>query len=543
MNYRSVAVAVGRSGARKSRAKHWSTWALLVFVLSFVTSVAAGTAPAGASTRARGGQLTYATFWASLDPASPLFSGSISAPGAMIYDQLFYSVTAGVLYNKKQPALTPGLATGYAYSDNLKHLDIYLRHGVKFQDGTPFNAAAVEFNIHRDETTTNQSTPFLTDITSITTKGNYTVVLRLSHSDGNLINTFGEYTDAYMVSPTSLASMGASQFAITPVGAGPFKVTSDNVGVSMTLAAWPGYWDAKHRYLSQVTLNGSVAVAGDTVEYADLESGAVQGFYDGSSSSPQVLEGASSNPNITTVKDAGFGFGYLQLNTVAAPFNNLLAREAIDYCTDRSSITQNIFGGLRQPVYVLSAPAVQYFPKGGSKASSFPYPFNESKGTGIVQQLGGLKFTMLTPTSGIGLLLDEALSQEWEQCGMTVKLQPESNTNLQQLRTTGEYQILEGANGGWKNPYVEVQPLSEPSSSFDIDGVNNATLTNLIDATDYTINQTVLAKLWARVYAQEDVLAVNIPLFSAVTYYFRSPEVHGLSFTSNTTFFNHAWVS
>ncbi|MBO0692174.1 MAG: hypothetical protein J2P58_04690, partial [Acidimicrobiaceae bacterium] len=55
---------------------------------------------------------------------------------------------------KHGTTLWPDLATGYHYTNNNKTIAFNLRKGVKFTDGTPFNAAAVVYNWKRDLSTT-----------------------------------------------------------------------------------------------------------------------------------------------------------------------------------------------------------------------------------------------------------------------------------------------------------------------------------------------------------------------------------------------------
>ena len=69
-----------------------------------------------------------------------------------------------------------------------------------------------------------------------------------------------------MVSPTAYQSEGASQFGLMPIGAGPFKVTSNLAGVSINMNAWPGYYAAKTRYLSGLHFAG--IATGDRVKHS-----------------------------------------------------------------------------------------------------------------------------------------------------------------------------------------------------------------------------------------------------------------------------------
>src|SRR5216683_958108 len=106
-------------------------------------------------------------------PHSPSFMDAI-------YGELFELGSGGKIIDD--------LATGYAFSNGGKTVTIDLRHGVSFTDGTPFNAAAVAFNIKRDLASPCTCKPTTWTVTSITTPDPYTVVLNLAQPDGALIN-------------------------------------------------------------------------------------------------------------------------------------------------------------------------------------------------------------------------------------------------------------------------------------------------------------------------------------------------------------------
>src|ERR1700727_1335885 len=115
----------------------------------------------------------------------PQLNALPSATGYMspVFDTLLNENTQGMI--------SPGLATAWKFSGNGLALTLTLRPGVKFQDGTPMNAAAVKANILRGQTDkesviANQ----LTSISSIDAVNPTTVVLTLKTPDGALLGYF-----------------------------------------------------------------------------------------------------------------------------------------------------------------------------------------------------------------------------------------------------------------------------------------------------------------------------------------------------------------
>ncbi|MBO0713927.1 MAG: hypothetical protein J2P59_04155, partial [Acidimicrobiales bacterium] len=137
--------------------------------------------------------------WPSLDPGlDPQAAAEDDAYFQAIYGDLFQ------LNGKSQ--IVPDLATSYAFSNGGKTVTINLRHGVSFTDGTPFNAAAVQYNIQRDLNPANACAciPFF-PVSSVTTSGNYTVVLNLSRPFSPIISSFPEEPPNWIESPTAIA--------------------------------------------------------------------------------------------------------------------------------------------------------------------------------------------------------------------------------------------------------------------------------------------------------------------------------------------------
>ena len=475
-----------------------------------------------------------------LDPAAATFGNLTQQIGDEVYDPLFRNISAGP---GAGPVLHPALALSYAYTNDFKTLTLQLRHGVKFQDGTPFNAAAVVFSLQRDQQLLGTGSQYLTEVTSIVAKGSYTVVIKTSVPDSNLVVSFATEPDQFIVSPTAVNTEGATQFGLAPIGAGPFKVQSNTPAVSISLVAWPGYWDQKHRYLDGVNVLEGPQVAGDAVELTDVESGSLSEFFDAANGTPSVLQQGTSNANVKYTKGANLAYEFLVMNTYGAPFNNPLARQAIAYCTDRPSITTNLLDNFAKPAYILSGTAELFNPTTGIKAPKGSYPFDPAKGQAIVQQLGGLSFAFIVGTSAATQLQPTALQAQWLQCGIKATLAPESSSQSAQNEASGNYQMYLTENGGLYNNYTAVGKYSLPTSATDKYGFSNATVTNLINATGYTDTPAALQGIWTRIYGLEDQLAVNIPLFAASNYYFVTPNIHGVTFQANIAFLDNAWMS
>src|SRR6476619_5418643 len=113
------------------------------------SSTSGGNTPASSTAPKTGGSLTvlegagFAGDWpAGLDPATNINGAADQSYMDAVYGELFELGPKGKIIND--------LATGYSFSNDAKTITITLRQGVKFTDGTPFNADAVVWNIKRD---------------------------------------------------------------------------------------------------------------------------------------------------------------------------------------------------------------------------------------------------------------------------------------------------------------------------------------------------------------------------------------------------------
>jgi peptide/nickel transport system substrate-binding protein len=112
-------------------------------------SSSSSTAAPASTALKTGGSLTvfewngYSGDWpAGLDPATNINGAATQSQMNAVFGSLFELGPNGTII--------PDLATGYSFSNGGKTITLDIRQGVKFTDGTPFNAAAVAWNINRD---------------------------------------------------------------------------------------------------------------------------------------------------------------------------------------------------------------------------------------------------------------------------------------------------------------------------------------------------------------------------------------------------------
>lgn len=143
----------------------------------------------------------------------------------------------------------PCLAEKWDVSDDGLVYTFYLRKGVKFHDGTPFNAEAVKFNFDRqapENMLPNMSyAPLvLGDIENIEVVDEYTIRITLQQPSTPFLNNMAMSFSAAIASPTALKKY-ENDLMEHPVGTGPYKLVSWDRGQSMVLTTNEDYWGKK----------------------------------------------------------------------------------------------------------------------------------------------------------------------------------------------------------------------------------------------------------------------------------------------------------
>ncbi len=454
--------------------------------------------------------------WPTLDPAPATAETSEQPIFSAIYGELFQVTPKG--------ALAPELATGYTVSKNGLIVILHLRHGVKFQDGTPFNAAAVKFNFLRDASPSVGCLcqPFLTAISSIGTPDKYTVVLHLSRKYSPILATLATSMATFIVSPTALANEGAVAFGTHPVGAGPFAVVSDVPNATLSLRRWRGYWDKGSPHVNQVQF---VAVGSGTSAVSAVASGTSQ-IATGNAIGASDISTAKSQGGIHVVVQSPLNYYWIALNQNVAPFNNIAARQALYYATDSSVIAKSLLFGLGKPTQVLEGPGQSpYF---GTKVAGFP-AYDPTKAAALVKQLGGLSFTMQTiANSPVFVELADALQKMWAQAGITVTLDilahPAAVNNL----ITGNLQSQLDIYGIYLDPDLSLQTIIRCHATINKSYCNTA-VDNLLTQIEGTYDTATQLKYYNKLFKivnNSDFAA--LPLTTLPSAYIESPKLHGV---------------
>ena len=258
----------------------------------------------------------------------------------------------------------PWLATGWKVDQVKNSITLSLRKGVKFHDGTDFNAKAVKWCI--DQALTAKQ---LKGFKSVDVVDEHTVRVNVEKYQNNVFNLLAG-SNCNPVSPTAFEKKGAEWAKWNPVGTGPFKFVSFERGNKLTYAKWEGYWQKGRPYL-------------DGVEYLFIRDPMTQQAAMRASGSEKVhVLCVTSGEQVAMMKEQGFevltmSIGPTSLvpdsNNSDSPLSKLKVRQAVSYAINRDAIAKargfgfwkaaNQIPGPGQLGYVKDVPIGQYDPK------------------------------------------------------------------------------------------------------------------------------------------------------------------------------------
>jgi peptide/nickel transport system substrate-binding protein len=249
----------------------------------------------------------------------------------------------------------PWLAESWDISPDGLSYTFHLRQGISFQDGTPFNAEAVKYNLDRimdPATQSEEAIGHMGPYESTEVVDEYTAVVHLSSPFAVLLDglAFGYLC---MVSPTAAQQWGPEDFQDHFVGTGPFVFKEWKRGEYILLEKNPNYWGGPEmfKHHGNACLDSILFkfISEDAVRSGTLETGETQVAQE----IPAVdVERLKADPNIDIQILPSPGTGIMLLfNVSKPPTDDPLVRQALEYGIDQKAIAQILYQDIMGPTY------------------------------------------------------------------------------------------------------------------------------------------------------------------------------------------------
>ncbi len=431
--------------------------ALVVTACSSSSPTTATNAPGATGTQGGSGQTTQpaatakdgGTLVVGLDGDMAFADPSLTSDGNSIY--VAAQVVQGLVGLKPGtisdiiPVLAASLPT---VSSDGKTYTFKLRTGVKFHDGTPFNAAAVKFNYDRWKNYPKgelQDNAYYygavfggfgadSNLDSVDAPDDTTVVFHFKTPQSNFL--ISQTLQVFAIqSPTALQNDKADTTPLknnkyaqgqgeSMVGTGPFKFASWTPGSEIDVVKNPNYWDpAGMAHLDKIIFK---PMGDSTAKIQALQSGTIDFAETIAPKDVQTAQGASLN-----VIDRGqsCNMGYLGLNEAFKPWDNKDVRFAVAYALNKPQYINAFYAGQAKVPQSWMPPATI-----GFKAETLPgYDVNQAKARLQASGVTGdaLKIDLYYPSNVVRPYmpdpknLAQAVANDLQAIGFTVNLKTE----------------------------------------------------------------------------------------------------------------------
>ena len=334
-----------------------------------------------------------------------------SGAAAAIDEVATGSIFEGLARTGPGGQIEPALAESWEIAPDGRLYVFHLRHGVRFQDGAPFDASVVKFSLDRARApgSLNAQKAYLSVIGHVETPDPYTVRLLLSRPSAVLIHVL-TWGDAAMVSPRTAATD-----ATAPVGTGPFRLQQWRRGDSITLVRNPTYWGPPSRLRAMVIK----FIADPTAAAAAMKAGDLDAFP--GFPAPETVAEIRRDPRFTVVVGTTQGKTILALNNAKAPFSDLRVRRALAHAVDRRAVIDGAMFGYGQPIG-------SHFPPQDPDYIDLTglYPHDVAKARALLAQAGypnGFDAVLRLPPPSYARRSGEIIAAQLAQAGVRVRIE------------------------------------------------------------------------------------------------------------------------
>jgi peptide/nickel transport system substrate-binding protein len=438
-----------------------------------------------ASTPKKGGTLRVG-FYIEAATMDPHLSGS------KIDRQVYHNLYEPLVVLDVKLGIKPGLAESWQQPDP-KTLIFRLRRGVKFHDGTDFNAEAAKFNFNRMKTEPRSVRKGeVASIDSVDVVDPYTIKLNLRRPDAALLATLTDRA-GMMVSPKTAQERGPDlERNARGAGTGPFQFIEWVKDDHILLKRHDGYWNKEGGpYLDQIRYR---PIPDDTVKLQSLQTGEIDVI---DYIQPRDVATAKADKNVVVVDVPSLAsFGY-QLNHTRAPFNNKALRQAVVSALDLEQIVKGVWLNVGVPS---NGPIP---PTSWAYDNTIPPVKRELARVKAKLAEGGQPngFTFSVTTNNIPINVQEAevMQAQLAEAGITMKIKLVDSAALLSDGNTKNFEMISFQWSGRPDPDGNTFQFFKTAQGISLNwsGISNPRIDAILDKTREVSDRAERKKLFS----------------------------------------------
>lgn len=345
------------------------------------------------------------------------------------------------------------LATKWDVAPDGSSVTFTLRQGVKFHDGTPFNAQAVKWN-YEIEIPTGKSTS--NNWASVEVIDSYTLKVNLKQWTNAALSDFSFEGGNFIVSPKSFEQNGIEWTRWHMVGTGPFKQSDYVRDVQVVYERNADYWNAPKPYLDKIIYK---CISDPMTQIAALKSGELDGMASGADKNLKDLVDAGL---VAVTGTLGVGGYFPDSSNPNSPFAKQQVREALEYAIDKEAIVAAFSYGFWGAAYQYAPPSSAAY-----DASLIKRTFDQAKAKKLLEEAGygtGFEFDFLVTNDEPAKSVSQALQAQWAEIGVTANIQILESAKFEEYGRTGWSGLLYAAPTGPSSWHTTLRGVLSPTN-------------------------------------------------------------------------------
>ena len=417
--------------------------------------------------------------------------------------------------------LVPRLATEWSFSADGLTATIKLRAGVKFHDGTAFDATAAKANLERARTLPESlRRSELATIDSVDVVDPLTIAIKLKQRDATLLSQLADRA-GMMLSPATFAGdVGAR-----PVCTGPYRFVERVQNDRIVLDKFADHWEAANYSFDRIIYR---AIPDTTVRLANLRSGELDIL---ERLAATDVKSAQADRNLRVLFTPGLGYQGMTLNHANGDLANTpfgkdkRVRQAFSWAIDRNVINQVVFENTHPPTVQPFPPSSPYFRK-----DLVVPPRDVAKARALLREAGvtaPLKLEMMITNNPVDAQLGQVVQAMVQEAGFDVSLRSMEFASQLRDQQQGKFQLSRVGWSGRIDPDGNVHPFWTSRGGQNDGKYSNATIDKLLTDARAVYDQAERKKLYdeAQTIAQDEIPVLY--LYNQPWFYATSARISG----------------
>src|SRR5262245_23363003 len=475
--------------------------------LSAAASAAAGPAAAlapgaAAQTAPKKGGTLRVGFYIEAATMDPHLSGS------KVDRQVYHNIYEPLVTLDVKLGIKPGLAESWTQPDP-KTLVFKLRRGVKFHDGTDFNAEVAQFNFDRMKTEPKSIRKGeVANIGSVEAVDAYTIKLNLKKADASLLATLTDRA-GMMISPKVVQERGVELGRNAKgAGTGPFEFVEWIKDDHLLIKRNEQYWNKQGGpYLDRVRYR---PIPDDTVKLQSLQSGEIDVI---DYVQPRDVAAVKADKNIVVLDVPSLAAFAYQLNHTRPPFNSKPLRQAVACALDLDQIVKGVWLNVGVPANGPIPPTSWAYDK-----TIAPIKRDLARAKAKLAeggQPGGFTFTLTTANIPINVQEAEVIQAQLAEAGISMKVKLVDAATQLSDGNSRNFDMISYQWSGRPDPDGNIYQFyrTTPGTSLNWSGISNPQLDALLDKTREVSAQPERKKLYSQV---TKILQEELPMIFIV---------------------------